>query len=64
MAKVPLRELVKTHTQAGAAQIIGVTQAAVCMMLKDGRAIFVIDSGAGEVVCVEEKLIGRSRTIV
>lgn len=40
MKDIPLKEFVKKHKQAKAAEIIGVNQSAVSQMIAAGRAVF------------------------
>lgn len=61
MTKTTLLEYVSKNGQAKAAELLGVTQAAICKALQYKREIYIEEKG-GEVISYEVKKFPRNRT--
>mgnify|MGYP005725964661 CR=1 FL=1 len=60
MNRTPLADYLATHKQRELAAAVGLTQAAISLMLAKQRSIFVIEHADGKVELEEVKPIGRS----
>ena len=59
MKERTLSEFVEEHGQTATAEKLGVTQGAVWQMLKNKRAIYVVETSNGQLNAFEKKPVGR-----
>lgn len=57
---IPLREYLKTKTQAQVASELRLSQGAISKMVRKGRNVFITKQRDGSVRCFEVKDVGKS----